>query len=125
METPHGKRPYVPLWAARHSLGDSGTHRLNPQAGGCTRDAAAPTLAATRLSLGIWDSTSVSQRPGKLPGRCPMLQTAVTRPQRSVAGSYQCLVRGLVYSSYGAGEAGLSVGQGELYVLLGRGTEGR
>lgn len=33
MDTPQGKSLYVPLWAARHSLGDSGTHRLNPSKG--------------------------------------------------------------------------------------------
>lgn len=50
-----------------------------------------------------------------------MLQAAVTQPRGSTEGAYQCLVRGLVYSSYRAGGAGLGISQAELYVLLVRG----
>lgn len=35
-------------------------------------------------------------------------------------GAYQCLVGGLVYSSYRAPGSGLCVSQGELYVFLER-----
>lgn len=38
--------------------------------------------------------------------------------------AYQCLVRGLVYSSDRARGAGLSISQGKLYVLLVRGNRG-
>lgn len=46
------------------------------------------------------------------------------RPRGSAAGAYQCLVRGLVYSSYRARGAGLGISQGKLYVLLARGERG-